>query len=156
MVPPLTLSPTARTFPPTLSRRLLHPHHRTYRPTEQCACALSKPYHELKSPPAANPRCAHSFYGVRPFSRLSPFEPVLDHRHRDAYAQRSTRATYPPQPLNHMTKANEEIKGKPPVVWLEGILDYFNAPIPDDQDDQDDPRMNGRLPFKVCQPKERR
>ena len=34
-----------------------------------------------------------------------------------------------------MTKANKEIIGKPPVVWLEGILDYFNAPIPDDQDD---------------------
>ena len=76
VVPPLTLSPAAPTFPPTECRRLLHPHHRTSRPTEQCACALSKPYHELKSPPAANPRCAHSFYGVRPFSGLSPFEPA--------------------------------------------------------------------------------
>ena len=45
--------------------------------------------------------------------------------------------------MNHMTKANEEIKGKPPVVWLEGILDYFNAPIPDGQDD---PR---RLGFNI-------
>ena len=45
--------------------------------------------------------------------------------------------------MNHMTKANEEIKGKPPLVWLEGILDYFNAPIPDGQDD---PR---RLGFNI-------
>ena len=39
-----------------------------------------------------------------------------------------------------MTKANKEIKGKPPVVWLEGTLDYFNAPFPHGQDD---PRRNG-------------
>ena len=26
--------------------------------------------------------------------------------------------------------ASGPIKGKPPVVWLEGLLDYFNAPVP--------------------------
>ena len=39
-----------------------------------------------------------------------------------------------------MTKANKEIKGKPPVVWLKGTLDYFNAPFPHGQDN---PRRNG-------------
>ena len=33
------------------------------------------------------------------------------------------------------TKINREINGKPPVVWLEGVLDYFNAPFPHGQDD---------------------
>ena len=34
-----------------------------------------------------------------------------------------------------MTKSNKEIKGKPPVVWLAGILDYFNVPFPHGQGD---------------------
>ena len=59
----------------------------------------------------------------------------LDHEHRDAYAHSSTRDNDLPQSLNHMIKANKEIKGKPPVVWLEGVLDYFNAPFPHGQDD---------------------
>ena len=33
------------------------------------------------------------------------------------------------------TENNNRIKGKPPVVWLEGLLDYFNAPFPHGQDD---------------------
>ena len=34
-----------------------------------------------------------------------------------------------------MTKPDKDTKGKPPVVWLEGILDYFNAPFPHGRDD---------------------
>ena len=41
------------------------------------------------------------------------------------------------------TKRSKPIKGKPPVVWLEGVLDYFNAPFPHGQDD---PR---RLGFSI-------
>lgn len=33
------------------------------------------------------------------------------------------------------TNHNNRIRGKPPVVWLEGVLDYFNAPFPHGQDD---------------------
>ena len=64
----------------------------------------------------------------------------LVHEHRDSYAHSSTRNTDPPQSLNHMTKANKEIKGKPPVVWLEGLLNYFTTRCPHNQDD---PRLLG-------------